>query len=86
MALYLIRATKPNQKNATGVNAFIVDAADATAARAAARAAAPNGGSKPKASWEAVALADVAAAGPLVIEGNVVLPAAAEHFRTGGQR
>ena len=71
MALFLIRATRPEQRNSS-VNAFIVDAADATAARAAALAAAPHGEAQPKPGWEAVAL--TSAITPLLVCGVAVVP------------
>jgi hypothetical protein len=78
MALYLVRATpgKREQRNSSQVNGYIVDAASAEDARDAAAAAAPNGEAKPKASWEATALASITA--PLLIVGEVVIPANGE--------
>ena len=77
MALYLVRATKLEQRNATGVNAYIVVAADAAAARVAAAAASPNGNAKPKASWEAVAITDQT----IAVQGNVVVLSDGEKLR-----
>jgi hypothetical protein len=79
--LYLLRAhyQKQNERNSSGVHAFIVDAADETEARALALAAAPTGESKPKPAWEAVPLADVPT--PIIVQGNVIVPANGEKLR-----
>lgn len=78
MALYLVRATPGagHQRNSSQVNGYIVDAADEASARAAATAAAPNGESKPKATWQAVLLSSLTP--PLRIVGRIVSPAAGE--------
>jgi len=77
MAFFVIRARHGvhGDRNCTQVNAFIVSAADETAARAAVLAMAPDGESRPKADWECLALsADPGTATNLLIVGTVIRP------------
>jgi hypothetical protein len=80
MASYLIRCspTRPEDKNASGLNAVLVTGADEAAARAAAIAAAPNGETRVPATWVATQLASSAlpaGVGPVSwVQGNLVLP------------
>lgn len=79
--LYLVRAhyQKENERNMTGVHAYIVDAADEATARDAAFAAAPTGECMPKPEWEAVPLsADLT---PIVVQGNVLVLKNSERLR-----
>ena len=81
MSLFLVRAT-PNrheQKNSSQVNAYIVDAADEAAARAAALAASPTAECRPKASWQALPLAGITT--PIVVQGTAFIPANSEFLR-----
>jgi hypothetical protein len=73
-ALYLLYRTRPEDRNASGIHAVLVDAADEAAARAAAIAAAPNGETRVPATWAAVQIAASAALpeSPLWIEGDAV--------------
>ncbi len=60
MALFLLYAAKQEQRNSSGINAVLVDAASEGAARTAAAAAAPTGETKVPATWAAVSLAATA--------------------------
>lgn len=60
MALFLLYADRDGDRNASGMNAVLVDAADEAAARTAAAAAAPTGETKVRPTWAAVSLAATA--------------------------
>jgi len=70
MATYIVRARHDHveDRNSSGVNGYLVDAADAAAARTAAEAVVPDGESKVKDAWEATVLTL-----PAMVEGNVLL-------------
>lgn len=80
MATFLIRCSpsRPEDRNASGINAVLATGANESAARAAAIAAQPNGETKVPASWSAaqVASSDLPAGlGPVCwVQGSVVLP------------
>jgi len=60
MALFLLYANAANERNASGLDAVLVDAASEAAARTAAQARTPNGETKVPATWAAVSLAATA--------------------------
>ncbi|MGD2132785.1 MAG: hypothetical protein PVI23_08330 [Maricaulaceae bacterium] len=72
MALYLLYAAQPQDRNSTGRNAVLVDAADEASARTAAAAAAPDGETANVEAWAALELASAAGA-PFPVEGYVWL-------------
>jgi hypothetical protein len=79
MALQLIYAVNPEERGSSGVDAALVDAADAAAARAAALAARPNGECHPDRWTGQLELADAAGAsfpvsGVIFIQGNIAHP------------
>jgi hypothetical protein len=79
MALQLIYAVNPEERGSSGVDAALVDAADAAAARAAALAARPSGETHPDKWTGALELADAAGAGfpvegIIFLQGNVGQP------------
>jgi hypothetical protein len=63
-ALNLLYAATPQDRNASGLDAVLVDAVDEAAARTAAIAATPNGETKVPTTWTYVLLAAIAAGLP----------------------
>jgi hypothetical protein len=76
MATFLLYRTFGSRANANGRNAVIAPGASAAAALAAAQAAAPDGETKPDASWANVQLSTTenAIAAPIWISGDIVEP------------
>jgi hypothetical protein len=73
-ALNLLYAASPEDKNESGLNAVIVDAADEAASRAAAIANTPNGSTKVPTTWTYLLLAATAGTLPstvIWIEGDM---------------
>jgi hypothetical protein len=79
MATYLVYANlaaKPHLKNASGVNALLISAADDSAALTAA-VAASAGETRVTSEWSVMDLSDASALGafgPVLIEGQVIMP------------
>lgn len=72
MAIFLLYRTRPEDRNPSGLQATLVNAADAATARALANADAPNGSTKVPASWSALDVSTLAANQVVWLEGDAV--------------
>lgn len=79
MATFLIRRTRPEDKNSSGIHAVLVSGADEAAARALAIANAPTGETKIPATWAAAQVGSGDLPGsmnPTYFEGDAILSGA----------